>query len=326
MTMLVDDKSWVARQLSLGKHIAWIEQQRQIPRAEILSLGESIGMHFDEAADVMTSRPKGLDVDPNAPAVHPEGYTNPSTVPARLTGPAAPRVQVADNYIDDAEDNSAIETPAAPWTCPVCGGVEPLGERFHFEHDEPAPDPADVRNVAIIGHPSSGVTTLVEVAADVPREPHRDRDGITGRLIDPDEPMPQIAPRPLSDRARRLARAIGAAGMEVDEAVDALRAAKDLLAQVKAREEVLIEELLAEIGVAPSFQTFVAKPDRKPGAAAAISQARRYSARIAATGITSMQLRHWAREHGIDCPQLSRIPGRVLDAYEAAHPQEEGIA
>jgi hypothetical protein len=86
MSMLVDDRSWVARQLSLGKHVAWIEQQRQVPRAEILILGEAMGLHLDEHADVMTARPKSLDVDPNAaPAV--------ISVPARLQEPPRPRVE-----------------------------------------------------------------------------------------------------------------------------------------------------------------------------------------------------------------------------------------
>lgn len=345
MSMLVDDKPWVARQLSLGKHVAWIEQQRQIPRAEILALGEQIGLHFDEHADVMTSRPKGLDVDPNAPAVHPEGYTNPTTVPARLTGPAAPHVQVADNYIDEAADNSAIETPTAPWTCPTCAGVEPLGERYHFVHVEPAPDPADTRNVGIIGHPSSGKTVAVGVMGSEPERASADRivvDDVVlkergqyldhvvigGRVVEPvEEPQPPRRPRKTNLKSIvEISGRLGAAITAREEAEQQLAARQD-------EELALHEELLAEIralnGVptpaapARAVPTSYAQPPSHNGSSTATAERNRVvHERVTRLGGRAA-IRDWAHANGHHVGAVGAIKSTVLDAYENAHPQGE---
>jgi len=43
------------------------------------------------------------------------------------------------------------------------------------------------------------------------------------------------------------------------------------------------------------------------------------TADLEALGVTSKQVRTWAHEHDVECPDSGRLPSRVLDAWKAAH-------
>lgn len=346
MTMLIDDKSWVARQLNLGKRVAWIEQERQIPRDEIVALGEQLGLHLDAEKDTMTARPTGLD---RAPETAPP----PQRVdPARFTVPTRPAfvpsldVEAGAGHSSDAAMPSTpdVDGPQQVWVCPVCDQEESLGERFHFRHRDGYNDDelSKVRNVAVIGHPSAGVTTVEEAVEHV-TEQIDDLAGSYGVVLPADtvEGPPSTtvqvmgstperaaaelivadgvivkARGQLTDLARQLAREIGANGMLIDVATARYLDAKAELERVKAVEDGLVADLLAEIR-APE-----GPPEQRATraqAATAAAQTADYTTRLAATGRTAAEIRLWALSENIECGAGGRLPLRVLDAYELAH-------
>lgn len=369
MTMLMDDKSWVARQLNLGKRVAWIEQERQIPRDEIITLGEQLGLRLDTDKDTMTGRPAGLDPkDPNAPGYVPPQPPAPVD-PHRFAEPRAPfvppeRVPVSEIQTERPENQDSTHagetdeqpTPDQPvWVCPVCDQEETLGERFHFTHRVPVdPDCVAGKHSTCVGEvgtcacachfsrvADSAYEPAVEEAIEHVTEQIDDLAGSYRVVADTVEGPPSTtvqvmgstptraaaelivadgvivkARGQLTDLARQLAREIGANGMLIDVATARYLDAKAELERVKAVEDGLVADLLAEIR-APEGPP-EARATRAQASTAA-TQSAAYNDRITATGVSAMQIRVWAARNGVPCPKVSRIPGRVLDAFEAAN-------
>lgn len=73
--------------------------------------------------------------------------------------------------------------------------------------------------------------------------------------------------------------------------------------------------------VAPTAATSVPVPKTRQRRSV-VNNSKRLGERVAALGVTTRDVRSWAVRHGIeDVPARGALPARLVDAYEAAHPQ-----
>lgn len=144
-------------------------------------------------------------------------------------------------------------------------------------------------------------------------------------LIERGRRSPRKATQRLAERAhdamRRLAEAL-----QADEHAARVKAEQDA---EKAR--VLAEVRRLERQLAEARARLTGRP-AAPGEAATApagttrrSAAARHSA-VRDAGLDPKIVRTWARETGVDCPAAGKVPGRVVQAYLAAHPTEGAAA
>lgn len=162
-----------------------------------------------------------------------------------------------------------------------------------------------------------------------PRASHVDTAEIVRRYT-AGETVPTIA-KALSHTPSTIRRALRRAGVEMrdDRTLHSGGAPRDYGdATVEQVRRLYVDEQLSMRDVASrlnlqykSVVTIMTRHDiaRREGQSGHLDGAASLKQRIAELGVSSNEIRAWARAGGVDCPALGVVPSRVVDLFETAH-------
>ncbi|MGN7703495.1 Lsr2 family DNA-binding protein [Cellulosimicrobium sp. 22601] len=229
------------------------------------------------------------------------------------------------------EPEPVVEQAAAPDVEPdVSPGAEPA--------PEPGPRDDEHQALAVVEAPAPKPIprpTPKPATRTARAHPPLDAAGIVREYVEDRHSIPEIAKRRghSTSTVRRVLKGTpgveirddrktnsGASAKDYDptlvEAVRALYTGDERLTQAQVAERLDIgQHVVQRIMARYDIPARPAAHERTAATMSGTSPAELMAQRLADAGVTTQQVRAWAREHGLACPATGRVPQRLLGAY-----------